>query len=396
MVQVLEEAPSFGSLFGRAIGQGAGEGLTSAMQKKQKMAQLAKEDEEIFNSTGINLRGILDPELRKARFTEELKGKNKEALLDKKQGFLSEILGKKNGSFGNERKSITARGAQAAALAGEDENLQQSEFDPTSVSDEQIALATAIDPNLGRSLQHSKDVALREKREEEKKLFEREKYEYGKTADKEKIERHEALELNKPLFKELDASRKNIPLQEQAILDIQEASPQVSALDYFADITGFEPLRSAEGVKLKTGIKDFFLSDLTRAGARPNMWIEQQLADALPKIGRSAEANLITAEGMKFKLDLAKKRIDTIDELMAKDREKFGFVKPDVDARAFKEMKKYVIDRQKDLHDNIKKIKAQYRGKKDAVRMKSPEGSIYEILSDDIDEALEHGYEFSK
>jgi len=188
--------------------------------------------------------------------------------------------------------------------------------------------------------------------------------------------------------------RKNIPLQEQAILDIQEAAPNVSALDYFADVTGFEPLRSAEGAKLKTGIKDFFLSDLSRAGTRPNQWIEQQLADALPKIGRSTEANLITAEGLKFKVDLAKKRLETIDKLAEEDRKKYGFVKGDIDSRAYNEIKKYSIDRQKQLKDNITKIKTQNKGKKNTVQMKSPEGLIYEIQSDDIDEALKHDFQF--
>ena len=175
--------------------------------------------------------------------------------------------------------------------------------------------------------------------------------------EKEKATRKEETAISQPVLLEMNEVRKNIPLQEQAIQDIQDAAANVSPLDYFADVTGFEPLRSASGAKLKTGIKDFFLSDLTRAGARPNQWIEQQLLDALPKIGRSKEANLITAEGMKFKVDLAKKRLEEIDRLSEEDREKYGFVRANIDSRATQNMKKYVEQRQKELKSSIERIK---------------------------------------
>jgi len=189
--------------------------------------------------------------------------------------------------------------------------------------------------------------------------LERQEKEEGRSFEREKMSRKEESEISKPILLELNQARKNIPLQEQAIEDIENASPDVGALDFIADVTGFEPLRSSSGAKLKTAIKDFFLSDLTRAGARPNMWIEQQLADALPKIGRSKEANLITAAGMRFKVDLAKKRIETIDNLAEQDREKFGYVRGDIDSRASKEMKKFVIDRQKKLKEDIEGIKSK-------------------------------------
>jgi len=259
----------------------------------------------------------------------------------------------------------------------------QDGFDLSKIPEEKLRQGAAFAGQPGEAGVFGNMFKAELERQSEEKKF---------NFEKEKLRRKEETEISKPILLELNEARKNIPLQEQAIQDIKNASPKVGALDYFADVTGFEPLRSAEGVKLKTGIKDFFLSDLSRAGARPNMWIEQQLADALPKIGRSPEANLITAEGMQFKLDLAKKRIDLIDDFAEKDREKFGFVRADIDSRAGKEMKKYAIDRQEELKNNIKKIKAFHKGKKAVVRVKSPDGSLYEIDSKDLDEALEHDF----
>ena len=391
MVQIIQEGPRR-QTFAQKLNIGVGRGLEQAQQlynqyqQQQRMAQ----ENEAAKRLGIDLSGIQDPKMRQEALSYALQGLNQQALEEQRQQGKRALLTEKLGAVGN---LLSGQKGQMSGNSGQlgpqdsmtASDVQQQAFDPSQISDEQILQLSAIDPVLGREARMAKDSALKQKAKREEMDFQREK-----------LARKEQTEVSKPVLLELNQSRKNIPLQEQAIIDIKEASPKVSALDYFADVTGFEPLRSAEGAKLKTGIKDFFLSDLTRAGTRPNQWIEQQLADALPKIGRSPEANLITAEGLQFKVDLAKKRIETIDRLAEQDREKFGFVKGDVDSRAAKEMKKYVVDRQKELHESIKKIKAQYNGKKNTVRVTSPEGSVYEISADDIDEAIENGYNISE
>ncbi len=195
-------------------------------------------------------------------------------------------------------------------------------------------------------------------------------------------------DINQPVLKELSQMRKNIPIQEQAVEDIMNASPDVGWRDYLADRYGFEPLRSSEGVKLKTAIKDFFLSDLSRAGTRPNQWIEMQLAGALPSIGRSAEANQITAAGLQFKVDLAKRRQELIDELT----DDYGYSQIDLDKTASKMMKSYVGERQKLLEKQIRDIK----NKKESlsgrlIDVMGPDGQIYEVDESEV-ESLPEGF----
>jgi len=367
MVTFLPEAAPKRQSFAQAFAGGLTEGLPGAIEKYQ---QNQKQNELAKRFPGL---ADLPPELQKVALSEQLKAQSKEGLLKQKHEMFSSLFGGKNQS-GKDFSSQVNGDRQP--------NLDEMKpFDPADIPDEAIIELATIDPQMAMAAQRAKTEANKQKRHQEDISFQ-----------KEKLERQETGKITEPLFKELSLLRKNIPLQEQAISDIIEASPEVGALDYFADVTGFEPLRSASGAKFKTGIKDFFLSDLTRVGARPNQWVEMQLADALPKIGRSKEANLITAEGLKFKVDLAKKRLETLDVLAEKDREKYGFVKADVDAKADKEMKKYIIDRQKQLQDNIKKIKGQNKGKKDVFKMTSPDGSVYEVSSEDIDEALEHDF----
>jgi len=390
MVQVIDlpgRRPSFGSLIGQGlsqIGKGALESYGNKLQQRQQAKALEK--------AGFGDLVGLSPEIQKIAIAERLKAQGKEKLLGQKQEMLQ-------GLFGG--GSPTEEGMGQKLASGDEQQSQGAGgFDASSISDAAIAQASAIDPVIGRSLQHAKDVALREKSTQRKHEFEKEKFEYGKSAEKEKLSRHEAAEITKPLMLELQQARKNIPLQEQAIEDIKGATPYVGALDYLADVTGFEPLRTASGAKMKTAIKDFFLSDLTRVGARPNQWVEQQLADALPKIGRSAEANLVVAEGMKFKVDLAKKRVEILDDLAAQDTEKYGYVKGNIDSRASKLMKPYVEQRKKELFDDIHKIKSKNKKieaetkKGKYIKMISPDGETWEILPSDVKEAEASGFKF--
>lgn len=371
---------TFGSRLGAQVSSGLNRGFERAREtaerlrsSKQNQAAQERENQAIAERFGIDLSGITNPDERKIIMKEALQGQMKQGLMGQKQDFLSKI-------FGGEQKQ--GQSQQQEGMQGQEENQMQYGFDPAKLTPEMILQAATLDNNLGRTLTHMNDVALREKRESNKLDF-----------AKNKVRRGEETKISDPILMEMNQARKNIPFQEQAIEDIKEAAPNVSSLDYFADVTGFEGLRSSSGAKFKTGIKDFFLSDLTRAGARPNQWIEQQLMDALPRIGRSTEANLMVAEGMKFKVNLAKKRIEIIDDLSEKDREKYGYVKADVDARAYKQMQKYVVEQQKELKDSMKQIKADNKGKKISYKVRSPEGAVYEITEDDLEEAKKHGYE---
>ena len=395
MVQVIAAVPRGKSTTDRlfeALGQGAGLMANRLVgeheQKKQRQA---------MEQAGFGDLAGLSPELQKVAVAERLRSQGKEKLLGQKQQMLSGLFGGQGQQDGMGRR--LAQESQSQEMSDQQSPMPEG-FDVSSIPDEAIAQASAIDPTLGNALRDLKDTALREKRAAQKHEFEKEKFEYGKTAEKEKMARRESAEITKPLMLELQQARKNIPLQEQAIDDIKNAVPDVGGLDYLADITGFEPLRTASGAKLKTAIKDFFLSDLSRTGSRPNQWIEQQLADALPKIGRSAEANLVVAEGMQFKVDLAKKRVELLDQLAEQDQAKFGYIKGDIDSRASKLLKPYVEQRKKDLFDDIHAIKAKNKKieaeikKGKYIRMISPEGETYEILPTDVKEAEASGFKF--
>lgn len=388
MVQILPPKTNLGSQIGSAFGQGfqSGSNLGNQanlqqllQQKQQSILQSAIERAtQNYSQPGLSqeskLMGLYRDLATNPQVAQALAG-NLQKLQQQQQsmGLLQQILG-------GHSQTQSPYDMHQGQNTGIDSGLPSA-----GMSDSSIAALAVVNPVLAKVLQQQKDASLQRELVEKKRSWELED-----------LARKEETAVSQPILLELNQVRKNIPLQEQAIEDIKEASPSVGWRDYFSDILGVEPFRTAEGAKLKTAIKDFFLSDLTRAGARPNQWIEQQLADALPKIGRSKEANLITAEGLKFKVDLAKKRMEIIDKLAEEQKKSHGYVKGNIDSLAFNMMKPYVKDKQKELKKSIEEIKkTEKRGGIESgfVRMTNPQtGEMYDIPIQDANEARKAGW----
>lgn len=376
MVQIVTPTRQQRPTFAQSVLGGLAEATPAAIEKYQGLKRQKQENQAISDYLGPESKGM-PREFQQMMLQGDIQRKNKSAELQK--GNIEELQRYNDIKkyFGEEAAEIyraAPEGGKTAIIQSLLENAQRGNNFTDLLGKQEVSELYPSQDNIGLT---PKERATRQ-------------------LEREKAERKESFEINKPLFKSLEETRRNIPILEQSIQDIKEASPEMSINDYLADITGFEPLRTERGVKFKTAVKDFFLADLTRVGARPNMWVEQQLLDALPKTGRNPEANLITAEGMQFKVDLAKKREELQSRLIDEDTKKYGFAKSDVSSRADKEMKKYVIDRQKELKDNIKKIKKDYKGVKNTFRVRSPDGSIYEIDSEDLDEALKNEFQLVK
>lgn len=388
MVQILPPKTNLGSQIGSAFGQGFQSGsnlgnqvnLQQLLQQRQQSMLQSSLDRALQNysapgmSPESKLVGLYRDLAANPQVAQALAG-NLQKMQQQQQsmGLLQHILG------GGQPQA----GGQNEAMQGQNSGV--SESPASAMSDANIAALAVVNPVLAKVLQQQKDASLQRELTEKKRGWELED-----------LARKEETDIAKPILLELNQVRKNIPYQEQAIEDIKEASPNVGWRDFVADLVGAEPLRTAEGARLKTAIKDFFLSDLTRAGARPNQWIEQQLADALPKIGRSKEANLITAEGLKFKVDLAKKRMEIIDKLAEDQKKRHGYVKGDIDSLSYNMMKPYVKERQKELKTAIEEIKKAEKStsvERGFKRMTNPEtGEMYDIPIQDVNEARKAGW----
>ena len=91
-------------------------------------------------------------------------------------------------------------------------------------------------------------------------------------------------------------------------------------------------LVTGKGKQLINARKEFLLSNIQRAGSRPNMWIEKQIETMLPRIGESKHAQLTVSEAMKHNVASERLSADVTAELAAQDIEQFGFEQRDLAA----------------------------------------------------------------
>jgi hypothetical protein len=196
-----------------------------------------------------------------------------------------------------------------------------------------------------------------------------------------------------------DKLRESIPTKEASLYAMKDAiengDMSFFSLDNLAELTGIEGFRTAKGGQFKTASKNFFISTLSKSGARPNQFLEKQIADGLPRIGRSKEGNLIGTELAGFEIDVEKKRLELIDQISDEYEKTLGYVPGSFGKEVDKSMKQYVEERQEQLAHRLKFLNEQEsKGPKLSgkfVDVIGPDGNEYEIDESELDQ-LPQGY----
>jgi hypothetical protein len=169
-------------------------------------------------------------------------------------------------------------------------------------------------------------------------------------------------DISKDILKENEKEAQGL-IQTESALNLMEdaiANKDMSffTLDNLAEKFGIEGLRSKEGALFKTAGKEFFLGNISRAGARPNQFIEKQVVEMLPKIGRSTAANLSVARAFRNESDLKKEKIRITRELAQKLESELGYVPKNLGQLRDEKLKIYAEDKQKELNNDLRAIKA--------------------------------------
>jgi hypothetical protein len=255
-----------------------------------------------------------------------------------------------------EKKDILKQNRNEKLLSGlgispEDTSRKQSSDSLQNISDDELAKIAVQNPQLAQILEKRKESQIQRNQRQED--IQRRKFEADRAFESKRSE---------PILKKNDEIRASLPVRNTAREVMKKAiqSGKVGSLkDYLADVTGIEPLRSNEGSVFKTASKEYFLRNLARAGARPNQWIEQQIADAQAKFGRNMSSNLNTIALMEFEDDIDAKRSELIDDIASSMQSEQGYVSGDVSKIADTMMKPYVEQRQSDLAYEMRKNQEQ-------------------------------------
>lgn len=197
----------------------------------------------------------------------------------------------------------------------------------------------------------------------------------------------------KPILKNLDEAQAQSQIKAGALTTLESAintGTSGLSLDYLADLTGIERLRSPQGAQFLTASKEFFLGSLSRAGARPNQWIEQQLRTFLPQFGRSEQANRVVTEILRTNLAVEEAYTRFINQVMDEDYAEFGDLRPNVQQRAQERWKEFADAEQEKLQKRIGDVIYNNPNPENTI-MVDKQGNSYSIPPDRLEEARKNG-----
>jgi len=248
------------------------------------------------------------------------------------------------------QQDVSGAPQQPAQVLTQPEGKTQSAF--RKLSDDQLILASGApdrevsEPARLELNRRNEEKALKQKTEDRKIKF--------------------GQDIGKKVLEKADAIAETLPIKQSALNLMNDAivgkNLEFFSLDNLAEITGIEGFRSKEGAIFKTAGKEYFLGSISRAGARPNQWIEQQISDMMTKVGRSTEANLSVSRAMQNELDLQKEQVRLTEEIADEIDSQDGNYRK-IGSMVNERLSKFSEDKQKELFNDLRAIDAVAKNK---------------------------------
>lgn len=364
MVQIIPRTrPNFGEQVASGMGRGIDMGTQFAqmamqhgMQQKSKQAELAQKLAAVQQFKNSPMYEQLT-DMQKFALENEIAGLTtggtaKSLINAEREAVGNEMFSDLTGMETASNKKPTQEWPDSNQFTESDEDL---DFSPKNQKIPQTKLEAMPDSKLTALQGHpNKNIAAAAKAEAEKRRH-KEDINFQK--------RKFAWEEAKPTVNYANELALNIPEKERTLEGMKTAFKEGNfkflSPDNFAEMTGVEAFRTPEGALAKSSLKEYFLNDLKRAGARPNQWIEQQLADALPKMGRDRASNEIIIAGFQAKLDWENAWLDEYRKLYKEQNALPEGVSGDIGQQVAENIRPYLEERQNILKNEIENIRLQ-------------------------------------
>lgn len=301
----------------------------------------------------------LSSEQGRQSFLASYPGDKKDALATIKQlqpSGLDQILSQYGYGENNNQASPSPGGNQQGALesAVPSEGIHPAiEKTPFSrVPDEVLAMASAStnprEKNFGDGILDARDKAHKRYNEDRNYAHQRTKKYYDDISDLRKSASSQRIALNDIRF------------------GLNNRDKGTSTMDWWASNLSrwTEPLVSAEGNLIQSGVKNYLISDLKGVKGRPNQFLEGLLLQSLPGLGKSDLSNEALATSLLYRADIDDLKIDLTDKLTAMYEGPTGMgpVPANID-RLVSEQMKPIVDEWGDKHAyNLRRIQEAEQG----------------------------------
>lgn len=336
MVQIIrrEQQPK------QSVGQRLSEGIGKGLETAQKFAEEYKNDQQmkqraqqIQQLTGYD---ISDPKLQEIVLAESLKGKEQRSTKEYENTLRKQ----------NIKDVETPESSQVKDINKFEDEETYRDIDPFKKAKKYEALG---EHNLATIAKDEAKLAIKEKSAEKK--FNQDKFEadraYHTKTSGPLLDKARTIIQKSPIRKGLLAQQR---------LDISSGQTE-GILPFLAEKTGLEFYRDPASARFKTASKHRFIENLNSVagGARPNMFIEQQLSGAQAQLGRDVESNQTVLDMEEFIDDLEEQRAKTEIELAKQDQKEYGYERNDIADRADEIMQKYAVQRQDEMAYDIRR-----------------------------------------
>ncbi len=402
MVQVLPQLQQQRKKsFMEQIGGGVGNALGSFAEYKQMQQEREAENEAVKQQYGIDLTGISDPKQRAQAFqmamqdqysqqeqARKLSGQKelleqeyglKQGIAKGKQDFLGGLFGNQNG--------------QNQQGIGQEADINQSNvggLNAASLTDEDIARATAMDPNLGRALGHAKDVALREKRSEREFQLQKQKA----SPDYQRQQKLEAAQATSDVKynQELQAAAKQHEIKTQTLNKLEALNKKGvtgKAYEKVLEKFGLIALTSDGRREFAADVKNLITDIRSILGGQFSTFEFQTILNAYPSADFSKGANAAIIKNLQEFQDIRNKEFEIAKEIKKENKGKVPF---DFQSMVNERLDEYAQSRLPEIKENTKKIMAEEYGiPAGRVLMFDPNGEPLNVSPQEVDHYIELG-----
>jgi len=384
MVQIIKEREHRPSVAERLLGAVSG-GIQAFGQYKQGQRQA-----EALRSAGVD--PSLPPELQKVALQEMLKGQNKVNAQQKKMSLLENIFGGR-GQQGQQMQRPQEQGMQDQQEFPEGSLQQQLGFDPAELSPQDIAMASAVDPQFGAMLQRMNDVALREKRAAQELQFKqmKESPEHRRELQLESSQAQADVKYNQ----ELQQASKQHELKQQTLDRLETLNKKgVTGKPYekLLERSGLINLTSEGRREFAADVKNLITDIRSILGGQFSNFEFQTILNAYPSADFSKEANAAIIKNLKGFQDIKNKEVEFAEQLKKQNK---GKIPLDFQAQVNQKVRDYAATKVPEIRANTLKILNEEHGIKPGfVLMFDPQGEPLNVPESEVERYESFGATF--
>lgn len=346
---IIPTQPSLGSIFGAEIGKGMGESIKKQIKRSVLNKVLDQMNPNMSVIDKMKMIGQVDPEYRES-FLELLKQQSEVQAENQRAQSYSNVL---NQQMNPQGTSTDAGAPSAQGLAPSDQGM----------AGEAAPRSNAFTPEQMKGLKLGDVKSLVQIGQGQQALQQKERFHKEDIQEKEKsASRDFNQRLAKPTIDSAFADEIALPKIDNAIRTIETAVKSDEFNEFQRDaiaqnVPGFSWLFSADAAAFNAGSKELLMSNVERIGGKQNVFLDKQMKEMQPYIGRTKAANLASVAAIKTEADLKRHKIETIYKLISK----FGHNIPlEFNDMVSQELRRYSKERFDQYENEMKYIKKHY------------------------------------